>query len=463
MAQISIVPTSELEKTMRIDSQFYQPEYLESYDDLLKVHHTILNSLADVGDGNHLTIADRFQDHPGIRYIRGQDVSIQMMIEERNEIFIPEDVYEQIKRSHVNKNDVLITIVGANTGLIALAYNIPDKLSASCKLGIIRPHAINPGYLYAFFISKYGQHQILRNKRGGGQTGLILPDLRNIRIARFSNIEKIIANTVFQGHELIKKSNEAYEKAEHYLLSELGLQDWHPPHTLSYIQNYSQIQQRMDAEHLQPKFVELFQILSQHARLEFLGSIITYIKGIEVGGSAYTDSGIPFWRVSNITRHGLDDGNANFITPELYRSLQDNYEPQQGEMLLSKDATPGLAFYLESKIKGIMSSGILRLKINDDIPPYYLEIILNSSVVQMQIEQTIGGSVIQHWKPSDINKTIIPRLSPQSEKIIASLVQKSHKARRDAKALLDKAKRAVEIAIEENEDAALTFLSKAEK
>ena len=44
---------------------------------------------------------------------------------------------------------------------------------------------------------------------------------------------------------------------------------------------------------------------------------------------------------------------------------------------------------------------------------------------------------------------------------IASLVQKSHEARRRAKELLEVAKRAVEIAIEKNEKEALDYISKA--
>jgi len=47
-------------------------------------------------------------------------------------------------------------------------------------------------------------------------------------------------------------------------------------------------------------------------------------------------------------------------------------------------------------------------------------------------------------------------LSTQKE--IASLVQQSHEARRKAKELLEAAKRAVEIAIEQREENAMSFL-----
>ncbi|QIK36732.1 restriction endonuclease subunit S [Caldichromatium japonicum] len=196
----------------------------------------------------------------------------------------------------------------------------------------------------------------------------------------------------------------------------------------------------------------MFGRIPAQVNFDQLGRLIIYRKGIEVGSEAYTDSGIPFWRVSNLSKHGLDESNANFISPELYELLRPDYEPQQGEILLSKDTTPGLAYYLEHPIRGIVSSGILRLTITDGIPPHYLELVLNSLFVQMQIEQDAGGSIIKHWKPSEVQTTLIPRLDSEKEKDIARLVEQSHAARREAKALLEKAKRAVEIAIEEGEE-----------
>lgn len=460
MALISVVRKTSLERTLRIDSEYYQPAYLESALRLCNVTTARLSKIAMVSDGNHLTIAESFQDVPGVRYLRGQDVSSEMMIEERNQVYIPEEIYEKIKRSHVNKGDILVTIVGANTGLIALAYNTPEKLSASCKLGIARAHAINPAYLFAFLISKFGQNQIQQTKRGGGQTGMILPDMRNLLIARLPTLEEKIAAIVLDGHETIKRARNLYTQAEQLLLSELGLQDWKPTRTLTYVRSYSQAAKagRIDAEYFHPKFQEMLGRIPSQVKFDRLGRLTTYRKGIEVGSEAYTDTGIPFWRVSNLSKNGLDDSNANYISPELYELLRPDYEPQQGEVLLSKDATPGIAYYLEHPIQGIISSGILRLAITDSIPPHYLELVLNSLFVQMQIEQDAGGSIIKHWKPSKVSKTIIPRLSDDKEKEIAGLVQQSHAAWREAKALLEKAKRAVEIAIEEGEEQAIEFI-----
>jgi len=224
MAHVSVLMRSEVAEQNRIDSEFYRPEYLETAC-LLKMRAiTPLHTVARISDGNHLKIAEDFLNEPGIRYLRGQDISSDMLIDDRNQIFIPESLFEVLQRSHILKNDVLITIVGANTGFIGLVYEPPDKLTANCKLGIVRPTNIAAGYLYAFLTSKYGQHQIQRARRGGGQTGLILPDLRSLVIARLGeNTEHLISKRVLRAHKLFEKSIQAYETAEKLLLMELNL------------------------------------------------------------------------------------------------------------------------------------------------------------------------------------------------------------------------------------------------
>lgn len=68
---------------------------------------------------------------------------------------------------------------------------------------------------------------------------------------------------------------------------------------------------------------------------------------------------------------------------------------------------------------------------------------------RMQIERDGGGSVITHWRPEQIKNLLIPILPSQIQQKITSLVRHSHEARKEAKELLEKAKRKVENAIED--------------
>ncbi|KKS64194.1 MAG: Type I restriction modification DNA specificity domain protein, partial [Parcubacteria group bacterium GW2011_GWB1_42_6] len=121
----------------------------------------------------------------------------------------------------------------------------------------------------------------------------------------------------------------------------------------------------------------------------------------------------------------------------------------KGEILLTKDASPGVAYVLKENIEGIISGGILRLKIkNQEIEDEYLALCVNSVIGRMQAERDAGGSIIAHWKPEQIKNMAIPILPKPIQQEISGLIRQSHDARKKAKELLEEAKRKVEELIE---------------
>lgn len=397
----------------------------------------------------------------GISFLRAIDIK-EGYADFSNVVKITKDAHKLLWKSEVKPRNVLLAMSGSVGNSCVASDNWKYPVNSSQDLAKITvADIINPYLLSTFLNSKYGRFQTQRLPVGSIQQHVFLWQIGLIKMPVFTNMQEYIAFQVQKSETKLHESENLYFQAEQLLLSELGLRDWEPRHTLTYVRSFSQVAQanRMDAEHFHPKYKEMFDRLSSSVHLQPLDKISIYTKGIEVGSSAYTDSGIPFWRVSNLSKHGIVDDTVNFIHNKLYNILRVKYEPQQGEILLSKDATPGIAYFLDEFAQGIISSGILRLSLIDDIPPYYLELILNSIFVQLQIEQSVGGSIIKHWKPSQVQKTWIPRLLPDREKEISALVQQSHAARREAKTLLEKAKCAVEIAIEEGEEQAIEFLS----
>jgi len=458
MALFSIVRYKELEQRgRRIDSEYYRSDYLLIESKLRAIGAKKLQDY-NVQIIHPKEIKRRYVEN-GILFLRAQNVR-PLEINFDNLVYISEEDARLLQSNKVNKGDVLLTRTGANFGQCAIFLEDSEAVVSSHTF-IIRSPCIDDCYLAVYLNTYYGRELLNKGVYGAAQPELSPYFIGQILVPSASrDFQTIICKVVLTSNSLFQNAVILYGQANDLLLSELGLLNWKPARTPTFVGSYRGVMQaqRIDAEYFHPKFKEMLDKVPQQIKFDRLGRLTTYKKGVEVGNSAYTDSGIPFWRVSNLSRHGLDDSNANFISQELYENLRQDYEPQQGEILLSKDATPGLAYYLEHPIQGIISSGILRLTITDTIPPHYLELVLNSFFVQMQIEQDAGGSIIKHWKPSEVRKTLIPRLSDDKEKEIAGLVQQSHAARREAKALLEKAKRAVEIAIEEGEDKAMEFI-----
>jgi len=460
---MTIASLSEANKNARIDSQFFRPEYVSSYKTVENSSNATLSEIAYITDGNHLKIAENFDDAEGVRYLRGQDLSKNMILHDRNIVHIPESCFDSLKRSHIHKDDILITIVGANTGLVGLVYDPPKKLVANCKLGIARvdKNKILPSYLYAFLIGKFGQHQLLRSIRGGGQTGLILPDLRQLRITRLSRkFESTINDLVLNGHSKITESKSVFQQTQTLLLRELGLLNWKPKHQLIFIKNYADVDQseRMDAEYFQPKYEEIVAAIKSYSGgWDILGNLVTVKKCVEVGSGEYLDAGIPFVRVSNLSPFETSAGK--YISEKLYAELS-QHQPKQGEILLSKDGSPGIACHLPCNPKKMIpSGGILRLKIKDDrLNADYLTLVLNSLLTQEQVRRDCGGSIILHWRPDQVKETLIPILPSEKQLEIQQKVTESFSLRKQSKHLLECAKRAVEITIEQDEESAMQWL-----
>ena len=100
----------------------------------------------------------------------------------------------------------------------------------------------------------------------------------------------------------------------------------------------------------------------------------------------------------------------------------------------------------------------MTVKDTKEILPDYLTLVLNSSIVQLQAERDCNGAIIQHWKPADIEKVIIPILDMKQQEEISDKVQESFRLRKESKELLDIAVKAVEMAIETDEETAIAWM-----
>lgn len=276
----------------------------------------------------------------------------------------------------------------------------------------------------------------------------------------WENLQTEIEKTYLRSKELTELSKTRYAETQTLLLSELGLADWQPKHKLAFTTDYGSMQraERIDADYFQPKYEQIVNAIKNYpGGWNTVENLVTFKKCIEVGSKAYIDSGIPFVRVSNLSPFEITQEKC--ISEELYAGIME-HQPQKGEILLSKDATPGVAYYLrEQPDKMIPSGGILRLKgKTDKVGNEYLTLVLNSILTQEQINQDVGGSVILHWRPDQVAGTVIPILYQEKQAEIQQKVVESFSLREHAKDLLECAKRAVEIAIEQDEQTAIDWL-----
>lgn len=464
--QVSIVNYSEIENlSARLDSEYYKPDKLFLEQTLDSKPNSNFDSFGDfiIGPFGSSFKVENYDSESQYRYVRGKDVKPFFLLDNDN-VHIPENDFNRLSKYSLEINDVLISVVGT----LGNASLITDKAIPSifsCKSTVFRSSSINPFYLTAFLNSKYGYELLVRKARGAVQTGLNLDDLKYLSILKpSSNLERQIGNILKNAFDKVETGIELYNDSESKILAELNISDWSPIHQLGFTKNFSDTQksERFDAEYFQPKYDDLVKHIKKYSvGFDSLENLVNIKKCIEPGSSAYQENGIPFIRVSNLSKSEISYSDPKYISENLYSELI-THQPKQGEILLSKDATPGIAYYLDKEpIKMIPSSGILRLTVKDEekIKPEYLTLVLNSILVQQQMLRDAGGSIIVHWRPDQIKATLIPILDDDKQIEIQSKLQESFDCSAKSKALIEIAKRGVEMAIEEDETTAENWMN----
>lgn len=416
-----------------------------------------VGTFADVTDGIHTSID--YDNSSNIKLISATSPR-ENIFDFSREAFISEKAHVSNLRTSLKENDVIISTVGT-IGNCAVVNKEILPANSDRHVGIIRmKNNYSPYVLSTFLLTKYGRMQTLRESTGNVQLNLFIYKIKELLIPELSELfQQQIEKIVKTAHIHIEKSKALYSEAENLLLEELGLKDWKPTEDAVNIKTINDFKNsgRLDAEYYQPKYDDLLSKLLkiETKHLGGINGIVSIKKSIEPGSEAYQDSGIPFIRVANLSKFGLSDTDIYLNKEE---AITDLY-PKKDTILLSKDGSVGIAYKVEKDLDVITSGAILHLKIKDaDFLPDYLTLVLNSIIVKMQAERDAGGSIIQHWKPSEIEKVIIPKFSMEIQNKISEKIQESFRLRGESEGLLHLAKLAVETAIEEGEDKALRLI-----
>lgn len=373
--------------------------------------------------------------------------------------------HEEYTNFALNSGDVLFNRTNSFewVGRTGVYYKTDDDDKCVFASYLVRfnptEETILPEYLCAYLNCKYGVWDIKRRARQSiNQTNVNPEEVKEIEIPLLDkDIQSKIKDCFVSANDLRLKAKAAYDDASNYLNLILGLDHLILAEQSTTQKKFTDIKAswRFDAEYYQPKYDELFERLKPY-QTKRLSEIVSIKKSIEPGSEAYENEGIPFIRVANLTKFGISDTDV-YLSPEKYKDVN---RPKKDTILLSKDGSIGIAYKVDSNMDIITSGAILHLSLTDpEVMPDYLTLVLNSIIVKMQAERDAGGSIIQHWKPSEIENVIIPILDPEAQQEITNKIRDSFKLRRESARLLNLAKAAVEIAIEQGEDKAMDLLN----
>lgn len=446
--EASTIKFSQIED--RIDAEYYKPEYLILSSRLKNQKSKTLEDLSQIiTKGETPLWRGDVYVQKGVPFLRVVNF-INEGLDLSDIVYIPEFVHQRMKRSQLKPGDVLLSMAGR----IGTAVIVPEDLRAAninqaiAKIRL-REGIISKYYLITFLNSKYGLLQSLRRASGGVQNNINFEDIKSIKVPIPSqSFQQKIEKMVKEAQEKRKLADEKYKEAEEILNKELGLGDLDLSTQKTFEAKFSEARDRLDPGYYQPKYKRVISKLKTQ-KAKSLGEMVKIRKGIEVGHEAYTNKGKSFIRVQDYNEREISIGkNTDFIRDYLYEKLKKDHRPLPGEIIYSKDGTVGRAFVVsKDNCDFIVSGGILILT-PKDIDSYYLALALNSPIVKSQVIRESIGAIIQHLSIGEVRKLKIPILSESVQQKISELAQQSFKLRREAKELIDRAKKEVEEMVE---------------
>lgn len=451
-------------ETQRIDSEYFKKDYLSKIEELKSNTSEHLFEIGLIKGGKRLPLGEDFSEF-GVPYIRAQDVK-NNFIEFDNSPKISEQLHSKLINYQTFKNDVLITNVGNSIGDTGIVKFDLEKCNLTENAVKIISKKIKSDYLFSFLQSKFGKFQIERETVGTAQPKLAIERIRNFLIPIIDKkIQNKISELIDKSYLLKTNSKKTYLQAENLLLQEIDLINFKPSQVGINIKSFSEsfaVNGRIDAEYYQPKFEQVMDKIASQPYNK-LNNIVTITKSLEPGSDYYDENGLPFMRVADFSKNGLTEPQkflSDYYVAENYSKVS-KLKPKKGTILFSKDGSVGSAYHLRQDFEGITSSAILHLKVKNEnlVIPEYLTLVLNSILVQMQAERDAGGSIILHWRVSEIENVIVPIIEYSKQQHIANLIEESFSLKKQSEHLLEVAKKAVEIAIEEDEQVAIDFIN----
>lgn len=442
-------------KDFRIDSSFYTKEPKKNLD---LIYAKIGEHLISSQYGISIEMNTDSVGYPIYRMNEIHDMLCDLDVDKCADI-----TQAEYNRFALKDRDVLFNRTNSFewVGRTGIYYQNDDiqRTFASYLVRLNPKDSILPEYLCAYLNCKYGEWDVKRRARQSiNQTNVNPEEVKEIEIPILDiDLQQKIRCCFTQANSLRILSQKTYSKAELILHNGLGVNSVAVTDVNVSQKRFSDFinSGRLDAEYYQPKYDDLFSRLSKFESKR-LGDMVQIRKSIEPGSEAYQNKGIPFMRVSNLSKFGFSDTEIH-LSPDEYGDV---IRPKQNTILLSKDGSVGIAYKVEQDMNVITSGAILHLTITDnEFMPDYLTLVLNSVIVGMQAERDAGGSIIRHWKPSEIENVIIPKLSKEIQQEITNKVKESFALRRESKRLLNLAKTAVEIAIKRGENLAMELLN----
>ncbi len=376
---------------------------------------------------------------------------------------IDNQTYESLK---LKKDDVLICRTNGNPKLVGKSAMVPKDydFAYASYLFKIRPkkELINASTLVSFLNSIYGRLEIEKFSMASNQVNFSPAKFREMRIPHLGiNLNNRIEENTYRAFILLEKSQQLYASAENFLQETIGLNNFEAgkePVNIKGLNESFLSTGRLDAEYYQKKFDILEEAIRSQNHKTIKEIRTDNYRGMQ---PIYVENGdLDIINSKHILEDSLDY-NGFEKTSSNYWDIQSRARVYKGDILTyTTGANIGRTQVYQSDKKALASNHVNIIRIKEQ-NPVYIGFVLNSLVGRMQTDKFSAGSAQAELYPKDLDEFLIPIIENSDQEKIAALVEESFRLKKQSEQLLETAKRAVELAIEQDEDAAMRYIENA--
>ena len=152
-----------------------------------------------------------------------------------------------------------------------------------------------------------------------------------------------------------------------------------------------------------------------------LGSILEKLTDGTHSTPKYTDCGVPFISVKDVSSGVLSFDSAKHISESEHRELYKRCDPKRGDILLTKVGTTGIPVIVDTDDEFSLFVSVAQLRFSHSLlDENYLLLLIQSPLVQQQCTEHTRGVGNKNWVMRDISNTLvaIPPLAEQ-KRIVA--------------------------------------------
>ena len=380
------------------------------------------------------------------------------MIDDKGALRIPEHLcasYPTLKR--VVPGDILLTKGGAidRSGYVLVSGAVSRDLIFMKTSHLPENERLT---LFAYFGTDLFRRLLTRSSSQTAQPHLTITLVRTLPM--FIGTDRLsgaVSKCILKAYQAEDRTYTQIKQAEDALLAALGLADWTPPEPLSYSARASDASAagRLDARFFAPRIQALLDILGRDGRSlgDLAASRRQKFRPQDSGTFNYIEIG------------DIDGAGAATSTPLACADAPSRatWHVRPNDIITSTvRPIRRLSAQIAPEQDGFVASSGFVVIHPQQIAPELLLTFLRLPVICELLDLYASASMYPAVTEAHILGLPFPEIDAAVEAQVVANIREAREAKGQAAQLLEAAKRAVEIAIEDGEDAALAFLDEAE-